>query len=103
MFPIQSLHHLSFRVPDVDAAKAFYCDLLGFAEIERPNLGLPGAWLRGHGVEVHLLGVPREAGEAAGGELNPTRGCGPKFRAPSEPSFIRVALPRGARRQRCQH
>lgn len=73
MFPITSLHHLSFRVPDVDSAKRFWGDLLGFTEIERPNLGLPGAWLRGFGVEVHLLAPPgRNAGDGAG-RLNPTR------------------------------
>lgn len=73
MLPIQSLHHLSFRVPDVDAATVFYRDLLGFAQIERPNLGIPGAWLSGHGVEIHLLGVAGGEDGASAGGLNPTR------------------------------
>jgi len=73
MFPIQSLHHLSFRVPDLADATHFYRDLLGFAEIERPDFGLPGAWLRGFGLEVHLLAPPGQQPGAAADGLDPTR------------------------------
>lgn len=60
------LHHLSFTVPDLDASLSFWRDLLGFSPIERPDLGFPGAWLRGHGVEVHLLASPANAGKDGG-------------------------------------
>ena len=73
MLSIQSLHHLSFRVPELTAGKRFWCDLLGFAEITRPDLGFPGAWLRGFGVEVHLLALAGHGEEAAKASLNPTR------------------------------
>jgi glyoxylase I family protein len=55
MIELETLHHLSFTVPDLDAALAFWRDLLGFQPMERPDLGFPGAWLKGHGAEVHLL------------------------------------------------
>ncbi|MHB8527891.1 MAG: VOC family protein [Caulobacteraceae bacterium] len=71
MLPITALHHLSFRVPDLGEAMRFYCDILGFSPIERPDIGVPGAWLAGYGLEVHLLAPP--GAEPAGGALNPTR------------------------------
>jgi glyoxylase I family protein len=55
MSELKALHHLSFTVPDLQAALGFWQDLLGFQPIPRPDLGFPGAWLHGHGVEVHLL------------------------------------------------
>ncbi|MEO8812988.1 MAG: VOC family protein [Caulobacteraceae bacterium] len=70
MMPIQSLHHLSFRVPELEPALGFWRDLLGFAPIERPELGIAGAWLRGHGLEVHLIVQPGPASET---QLNPIR------------------------------
>lgn len=71
MLELKALHHLSFTVPDLAEAMGFWRDLLGFATIDRPDFGVPGAWLRGHGVEVHLLALPG-GGERSGG-LNPGR------------------------------
>jgi catechol 2,3-dioxygenase-like lactoylglutathione lyase family enzyme len=72
MLPIQGLHHLSFTVPDLGEARRFWCDLLGFSDIERPDFGFPGAWLRCFGTEVHLLQLPGRA-EEADGALSPGR------------------------------
>jgi glyoxylase I family protein len=55
MIELEALHHLSFTVPELEPAVGFWRDLLGFETIERPDLGFPGAWLRGYGTEVHLL------------------------------------------------
>ncbi len=71
MIELKSLHHLSFTVPDLDAALGFWRDLLGFTAIERPDLGFPGAWLRGYGTEIHLLGLPNPS--EGGGQLSPMR------------------------------
>ena len=49
----------------------FWRDLLGFKTMDRPDLGFPGAWLKGYGVEVHLLAPP--AMKAAEGKLSPIR------------------------------
>jgi len=49
------IHHVSICVPDVDAAVAFYRDVLGMTQLPRPDLG-PGCWLDAGGQQLHLLG-----------------------------------------------
>ncbi len=71
MIELKALHHLSFTVPDLDAAMRFWRDLLGFKNMDRPDLGFPGAWLSGYGVEVHLLAP--SAMTAPEGKLTPLR------------------------------
>ena len=52
----KALHHVSLNVTDVRACVAFY-EAMGFREIERPELGFDGAWMRiGDTGELHLLG-----------------------------------------------
>jgi catechol 2,3-dioxygenase-like lactoylglutathione lyase family enzyme len=52
------VHHVSINVHDVDRALRFYVDVLGLTEIERPDLGFPGAWLAVGAQQIHLLEVP---------------------------------------------
>jgi glyoxylase I family protein len=55
---IKGVHHISFRVDDLDASMLFYSRTLGFQPIERADLGFRGAWLKAGDVELHLLEVP---------------------------------------------
>ena len=55
---IQRIHHVQITIPiaNEDQARAYYCDLLGLAEIEKPD-GLKangGLWLQVGTQEVHL-------------------------------------------------
>lgn len=52
------IHHVSLLVADTARALAFYCDILGLAEVPRPDLGFPGAWLDVGGQQIHLLELP---------------------------------------------
>ncbi|HCB34281.1 MAG TPA: hypothetical protein DEP69_03725, partial [Acidimicrobiaceae bacterium] len=53
-----AVHHVSVNVPDVDAAAAFYTDVLGMEVLDRPDFRFDGRWLRtGAGAEVHLIEV----------------------------------------------
>lgn len=57
----RGMSHVSFPVRDLARSLAFYRDVLGFEPIPRPDLGVPGAWLRAGDAEVHLIvfvGVP---------------------------------------------
>jgi glyoxylase I family protein len=58
MHKIHAIHHVSLVVADTDTSVAFYRDLLGIAECERPDLGFPGAWLHVGDQQIHLLQVP---------------------------------------------
>lgn len=53
-----SLNHLSFSVKRLEASVAFYRDMLGFAEIPRPDLGFRGAWLKNGAACIHLIEKP---------------------------------------------
>lgn len=57
----QLVHHVSFRVDDVAAALEFYVRLLGCTPIDRPDLGVPGAWLQLGDLQVHLIQCPASA------------------------------------------
>ena len=55
-----SVHHVSFVVRELEPALKFYRDILGFEPIERPEMGIGGAWLQAGSTQVHLI-VPPEA------------------------------------------
>lgn len=57
----KSVHHLSFAVRDLERSREFYEGLLGLEPIERPDIGLPGAWYGAGNGQVHLIQVPEGA------------------------------------------
>ena len=52
---IFSLNHASLIVADLDISLVFYCDVLGLQQVDRPDLGFPGAWFQLGGQQIHLL------------------------------------------------
>ena len=61
--PLGALQHYTIEPSDLERTKAFYCDVLGLEDGDRPPLGFPGYWLYSGGIPtVHLLGprTPRE-------------------------------------------
>lgn len=52
-------HHFSINLDSVDDARGFYGGLLGLAEIERPDFGVPGVWFQAGSVQLHVI-VPPE-------------------------------------------
>lgn len=73
---IRTLDHCSIRTLDLEASRAFYVDVLGMEEGDRPDFPFPGAWLylEGHAV-IHLVGVdPDDLSGLAnylGGDVDP--------------------------------
>jgi catechol 2,3-dioxygenase-like lactoylglutathione lyase family enzyme len=60
------VHHVAINVDDAAQAVAFYTEVLGLTlRLDRPDLGLTGAWLDAGGQQVHLLEapVPRNLGQ----------------------------------------
>ena len=52
---IETLHHVSLPVSDLERAKAFYRGVIGLEEIERPPFNFPGAWYRAGDRDIHLI------------------------------------------------
>jgi len=58
--PVGALNHCTIYCVDLQATRAFYTDVLGLTDGDRPPLGFLGAWLYSAGQPtVHLVG-PRE-------------------------------------------
>ena len=55
MFIIESLHHVSIPVADLERAKQFYEKILGLTEITRPPFDFPGAWYQLGDRQLHLI------------------------------------------------
>ena len=68
--PIVGLHHISITTRDTEQSAAFYCDLLGFRRLERPDFNFRGAWLWGYGFQIHIIENPAKA---PGGDSIDTR------------------------------
>ena len=49
------LHHVSLVTARLDQSIAFYRDVLGFQQIERPRFASVGAWLQLDAVQIHLI------------------------------------------------
>ncbi len=52
------LHHVSLTTRNLPRAIAFYTDVLGFKQIDRPAFSIGGAWLNAGTVEIHLIDFP---------------------------------------------
>jgi len=74
--PLHGLGHALVLTDDLEASRAFYCDVLGFEAGERPPLAFPGYWLYLDGVAcVHV--AERTAYEAELDRIELPRPAGP--------------------------
>lgn len=53
--PIQGLHHVARVTRRPGESTAFYRDVLGFKELERPGFNFRGAWLYNYGLQIHVI------------------------------------------------
>ena len=53
--PLNGLDHYFVRARDLERSRRFYCEVLGFEVMPRPDLPFPGYWLGVAGkVQVHM-------------------------------------------------
>jgi len=52
---IYSLNHASLIVANLDISLVFYREILGLQQVDRPDLGFPGAWFQLGDQQIHLL------------------------------------------------
>ena len=57
--PLDSLNHIALMTRRLDESRAFYRNVLGFREVERPNFSFRGAWLFSYGLMIHLIENPQ--------------------------------------------
>ena len=50
-----TLNHASLIVSDLNVSLTFYRDALGLQQVDRPDLGFPGAWFQLGDQQIHLL------------------------------------------------
>ena len=56
---IRSVNHIAIILSDVGRSLAFYTEIIGFQQIQRPNLHRHGAWFTMGTLKLHLIkGVP---------------------------------------------
>lgn len=55
MLEVETLHHVSICVTDIERARRFYGETLGLPEIERPPFDFPGAWYALGDRQLHLI------------------------------------------------
>jgi catechol 2,3-dioxygenase-like lactoylglutathione lyase family enzyme len=74
--PLHGLEHVLVLTDDLEATRAFYCDVLGFEIGERPALEFPGFWFYLGGVPcVHV--AERASYEAHAGDMGLEPSAGP--------------------------
>jgi glyoxylase I family protein len=52
---VTGFSHVAIAVTDLGAARDFYCGVLGFEELPRPDLGIPGMWLKVGDLQLHFI------------------------------------------------
>ncbi len=53
--PLKSLNHVAMVSTRLEESRAFYRDVLGFRELDRPAFKFAGAWLVNYGLMIHLI------------------------------------------------
>jgi len=53
--PVRSLNHVGRLTKHLEESRAFYREVLGFREIQRPPFNFGGAWLFNYGLQIHLI------------------------------------------------
>ena len=54
--PLLDLHHVAIKSKDLEKTVAFYTDVLGMEQVERPDFPFPGAWLQMGETMFHIYG-----------------------------------------------
>lgn len=64
---IAGLDHVTINTGNLAATERFYTDVVGLELAPRPDLGVPGIWLKGRGQDQAIVHVLEVAGRAPAG------------------------------------
>ena len=65
---VKQINHVSFAIRDLARSREFYEGVLGLHTVERPNIGIPGAWYAAGEGQIHLIQIPPGAAVGAAPE-----------------------------------
>jgi catechol 2,3-dioxygenase-like lactoylglutathione lyase family enzyme len=86
---LENLDHISINPADLDQSVAFYTEILGLENGDRPDFSFPGAWIYcGGRPVVHLIGG--RAGDGDSGAVDHFA-----FRGTDAPAFTRRLREKG--------
>ena len=71
---VKAIDHVTIVVESLTRSRAFYRDLLGMAEADRPDFGFPGYWFQSGTTQVHLI-EHKSGCSTPGGGLDPDQGA----------------------------
>jgi glyoxylase I family protein len=69
MINMVKLHHVSFASKNLEASRAFFGEVLGLPEIERPGFNFRGVWYALGDRQLHII-ENREVGAGAASRLS---------------------------------
>ena len=56
---VSAFHHTQLTITDIERSRKFYAEVVGLAEIKRPEFPFPGAWFEfADGQQLHLVKLP---------------------------------------------
>jgi glyoxylase I family protein len=71
MFKIETFHHVSIPVTNMERSKVFYKEILGLQEIKAPIFDFPVAWLQMGDKQLHLIQADTQSTLREGKEVVP--------------------------------
>lgn len=61
---VKALDHVTLVVKDLERSRAFYCDVLGMKQVERPGFSFQGSWFQAGSTQIHLILEHDDSGPA---------------------------------------
>ncbi|RPI90862.1 MAG: glyoxalase [Planctomycetaceae bacterium] len=89
-----AIDHVTLVVEDVERSRAFYCDLLGMGQVERPKFNFPGLWFQAGQTQIHLILKHDQSSPAGLPDAPPAAGPGRVFHFAFEVPDCRFAVER---------
>jgi catechol 2,3-dioxygenase-like lactoylglutathione lyase family enzyme len=91
---VKSIDHVTLVVKDLARSAAFYVDLLGMRQVERPGFNFPGLWFQAGATQIHLILQHEGSGPAGLPAFPPPIGAGRVFHFAFEVPDCRSAIER---------
>jgi len=76
---VKAIDHVTLVVDDLARSAAFYVELLGMRQVDRPVFGFPGLWFQAGNTQIHLILKHDKSSPAGLPDAPPQAGAGRVF------------------------